>query len=86
MKRLFSFLALVIITPLCGGMMSGCSLFQHPDKVLANGIDDGTKEVFAEYEKYVIEGKPRPAFTASDAEIRRESIRRVKALLDQARK
>jgi hypothetical protein len=83
MKRLLLIVA-VLATGLCPVAMTGCCGTQL--KTLADGVDSGTAEVFKEYEAIVIDGKPRPAFNDSDKEIRRGSLKKVRELLDQARK
>lgn len=83
MKRLSLILA-IFAMGLCPMAMTGCCGTQL--KTLADGVDSGTMEIFVEYQAIVIEGKPRPLFTDSDKEIRRNSLKKIKALLDQARK
>jgi hypothetical protein len=51
---------------------------------LARGIDSATSEIFKEYEEIVIDGNPRPNFTAQDKEYRKASLRKVRELLEQA--
>lgn len=81
MKRATSFvLALLMIPVLCAGI-TGCCSTQL--KTQAKGFDSATKEIFAEYEAIVIDGKPRPNFSDSDKEIRRGSLRKFKELVDQ---
>lgn len=65
-------------------LASGCCGSQL--KTLAEGVESGTSEIFKEYEAIVIEGKPRPNFTEKDKEIRRNSLKKVKELLNQAKK
>lgn len=85
MRRFPRFLmGLVLAAGLCPAAMTGCCSTQL--KTLADGVDSGTSEVFKEYEAIVIDGKPRPNLNDSDKEIRRNSLKKVKALLDQARK
>lgn len=63
---------------------SGC-VSQSP-KVLAEGIEAATKEIFSEYEQYVIEGIPRPSFTEADKEIRRNSLKKARELIAEGKK
>ena len=85
MKRFPRFLLTVVLAAgLCPAAMTGCCGTQL--KTLADGVESGTSEVFREYQDYVIDGKPRPAFSDKDKEIRRNSLKKVRELLDQARK
>lgn len=84
MKRfLLSLMAFFLIAGLCPAI-SGCCSYKL--KTLADGVDSATSEIFREYEAIVIEGKPRPGFSESDKEIRRNSLRKVQELIRQARR
>jgi hypothetical protein len=76
-------LSLALIAGLCPAI-TGCCKTQL--KTLADGINSGTAEIFKEYEAIVIEGNPRPNFSDSDKEYRRNSLKKVRELLNQARK
>lgn len=65
-------------------VISGCA--SQSTKVLAEGIEAATKEIFSEYEQYVIEGIPRPSFTDADKEIRRNSLRKARELIAEGKK
>jgi len=84
MKRLLRISLLLLAAGLCPAAMIGCCKAQL--KAQAEGIESATTEVFAEYEAIVIDGKPRPNFNDSDKAIRRNSLKKFKELVDQAKK
>jgi len=77
MRRFF---LVACLAALCAA--TGCS----PVAILADGVEQGYKETLVEYEAIVIDGKPRPNFSENDKQIRRNSLKKVQQLLDDARK
>lgn len=75
---------LAVLAAALSAAASGCCSSQL--RTLADGVEQGYSEVIKEYEAIVIDGKPRPNFTEKDKEIRRNSLKKVKELLDQARR
>lgn len=81
MRRLLSLLVLAAAV----AAATGCSC-KSQLRTQAEGFEASVQEVFREYEAIVIEGKPRPNYTEGDKTIRRNSIRKFKELVEQARK
>lgn len=74
--------SLALAAWICTAGLTSCSDSQI--RTLARGIDSATSEIFKEYEEIVIDGNPRPNFTAQDKEYRKASLRKVRELLEQA--
>lgn len=68
------------------GVLAAAGCCNSKARALADGFEAATEEIFREYEKYVIEGSPRPSFTESDKEIRRNSIRKARELIAEGKK
>lgn len=85
MRRVSLFLAVFITAGILPAVMTGCSC-KSQLKTQAEGFEAATGEVFREYQDIVIDGKPRPNYTEKDKEIRRNSLKKFKELVDQAKK
>ena len=85
MKRLLRFLlALVFIAGLCPAM-TGCALFQSPNKALVAGMDAGLNQsgLLAEYDKYV---DADPKLKDGDKKIRHDTAAGLRKLVEDAKK
>ena len=74
--------AVVFAVALCASAMSCASA---GTKTLAIGFEAESKQVFKEYNDYVIEGKPIPKFKDEDKALRREQLQRIQMLIDEGK-